>query len=45
MNYKLHTPEGVRDLLPEECAKKKEIEKRIECVLIDTAIIMLKPHV
>jgi len=32
MNYKLHTPEGVRDLLPEECAKKKEIEKRIECV-------------
>jgi|BioPla2DNA2_1021312.scaffolds.fasta_scaffold01982_20 ATP phosphoribosyltransferase regulatory subunit len=33
MNYKLHTPEGVRDLLPEECAKKKEIEKRIECVL------------
>ena len=31
-DYKLHTPEGVRDLLPEECAKKIEIERRIESV-------------
>lgn len=30
MDYKLHTPEGVRDLLPKECSKKNEIERRIE---------------
>ncbi len=29
---KLHTPEGVRDLLPEECAVKLEVQKRIETV-------------
>ncbi|HHW67244.1 MAG TPA: ATP phosphoribosyltransferase regulatory subunit [Epulopiscium sp.] len=31
-DYRLHTPEGVRDLLPRECAKKIEIERRIESV-------------
>jgi ATP phosphoribosyltransferase regulatory subunit len=30
--YKLHTPEGVRDLLPQKCAEKIEIERRIESV-------------
>lgn len=31
-DYRLHTPEGVRDLLPGECAKMIEIERRIESV-------------
>ena len=25
-DWKLHTPNGVNDVLPEECAKKKDIE-------------------
>ena len=25
-NWKLHTPNGVNDILPDECAVKKEIE-------------------
>lgn len=28
-NWKLHTPNGVNDILPEECAVKKEIESTI----------------
>ena len=28
-NWKLHTPNGVNDILPEECALKKEIESEI----------------
>jgi ATP phosphoribosyltransferase regulatory subunit len=31
-NNKLHTPEGVRDLLPFDCSRKNEIENRIESV-------------
>ena len=34
MNQKiLHTPEGVRDIYGEECAKKKILEKRLHGVL------------
>jgi len=32
MNAKLHTPEGVKDYLPEEAAFKTEIERHIETV-------------
>lgn len=28
-NWKLHTPNGVNDILPEECSKKKEVESTI----------------
>lgn len=28
-NWKLHTPNGVNDILPDECAVKKEIESTI----------------
>lgn len=31
-NNKLHTPEGVRDLLPFDCSRKLEIQNRIESV-------------
>ena len=34
MNQKiLHTPEGVRDIYGEECARKKILEKRLHGVL------------
>ena len=43
MNYKLHTPEGVKDYLPREYAIKKKIENNIQkvfekygCKTIDT---------
>ena len=29
-NWKLHTPNGVNDILPDECAVKKEIEIKKE---------------
>lgn len=32
MNYKLHTPEGVKDYLPQEYAFKKQIENNIQAV-------------
>ena len=28
-DWKLHTPNGVNDVLPEECAKKKDIESTL----------------
>lgn len=32
IDNKLHTPEGVKDYLPQECAFKTEVERRIETV-------------
>ena len=32
IDNKLHTPEGVKDYLPNECDYKREIENRIEGV-------------
>ena len=31
-DWKLHTPNGVNDVLPRECAAKKEIEETIRVV-------------
>ena len=32
-DWKLHTPTGVNDILPEECSEKKEIEATIWAVM------------
>ena len=38
MNYRLHTPEGVKDYLPREYAFKKQIENRSALTVILNAV-------
>ena len=41
-NWKLHTPNGVNDILPDECAVKKEIESTIWSVFLQSVTKKLK---
>ena len=41
-DIKLHTPEGVKDYLPEECRFKKEIENKIESAFNSYAYLPVK---